>query len=154
MGNVKEFAQELASNGVNVSFVGVPEPAPRMRYKNIEMEQMLVALEKHLGRTDVIGYAAARNTRILKAEAQEYFDLREKLVNEYGEMELDDDGNPTGCVSLKFSSPSFPKYSEEIQEWAEIEHEPCVFTISEDEVIGKLSGTEILEISWMIEGWE
>ena len=120
-------------------------------YKNIEMEQMLATLEKHLGRTDKIGYAAARNTRILRAETQEYFDRREKLIEQYGEPQIGEDGKPTGLTELRFDSPKFADYAKEIEEWALIEHAPAIFKIPADEVIGKLTGTEALEIDWMLE---
>lgn len=120
-------------------------------YKNIEMERMIAALEPFLERTDKIGYAAARNTRILRSETQEYFDRREKLVEEYGEVQIGEDGNPTGLMELRFDSPKWPDYEREIAEWALIEHRPAIFKIPASEVIGKLSGTEILEIDWMLE---
>ena len=41
-------------------------------YSNAQMEQMLIALEPLLDRRDIVGYAAARNTRVLRAEALEY----------------------------------------------------------------------------------
>ena len=151
MSNVHEFANALANEGVQVNFVEQPAPKPMTTYKNIEMEQMLVALEKHLERTDKIGYAAARNTRILRAETQEYFDRREKLIEEYGEPQIGEDGKPTGLTELRFDSPKFADYAREIEEWALIEHTPNIFKIPVEEVVGKLSGTEILEIDWMLE---
>lgn len=124
---------------------------PPKSYKNIEMEQMIAALDKHLERTDIIGYAAARNTRILMNEAREYFDRREKLIQKYGKDQVDDDGNPTGRKELRFDSPEFKEYSDEIQEWALIEHVPDLYRIPMSECIGKISGRNILELEWMLE---
>lgn len=151
MSNVKEFAQELANNGVQVSFVETPPPSPCKLYKNIEMEQMLAVLEKHLGRADKIGYAAARNTRILQTESKEYFEFRERLVEKYGKPQMGDDGEPTGLIELRFDSPEFSAYAKEIEEWALIEHAPSIYKIPAEEVVGKLTGAEILEIDWMLE---
>jgi len=120
-------------------------------YKNIEMEQMLTSLEKFLDRTDKIGYAAARNTRILRNETQEYFSRREQLVEKYGKPQLDGEGNPTGLTELRFDSPEFLEYAKEIEEWALIEHEPNLFKLKFEEAIGQLSGSELLEIEWMFE---
>lgn len=122
-----------------------------MTYKNIEMEKMLGALEKHLGRTDLIGYAAARNTRILRSETVEYFERREQLIREHGTPEIGEDGNPTGVYEIKVGSKGWAEYAEEIEEWALIEHKPELYRIPASEVIGKLSGAEILEIDWMLE---
>ena len=119
------------------------------KFKNIEMEQMLSALEKHLDRTDKIGYAAARNTRILRSETQEYFTRGEQLIEQYGKPQIGEDGKPTGLTELRFDSPEFAEYAREIEEWALIEHEPKLFTLPIEEAIGQLSGNELLELDWM-----
>ena len=120
-------------------------------FKNIEMEQMIAQLEPLLGRNDLIGYAAARNTRILMDETTEYRDLRHDLVMEYGTPEKDDDGNETGRYELRFDSPSWPAYEKEIAEWAMLEHEPDVYKIPAKSAIGQLTGKEMLDLEWMLE---
>ena len=120
-------------------------------FKNIEMEQMIAQLEPLLGRNDMIGYAAARNTRILMDETTEYRDLRHDLVMEYGTPEKDDDGNETGRYELRFDSPRWPAYEKEITEWAMLEHEPDVYKIPAKSAIGQLTGKEMLDLEWMLE---
>ena len=122
-----------------------------MKFTNSEMEQMIGSLAKQLDRKDVIGYAAARNTRILREEISEYAKLRDELVVKYGEPDLDDDGNPTGSVSLSFTSPKFADFSDELSRFATIEHEPNLFKLKFEEAIGQLSGSELLELEWMFE---
>ena len=120
-------------------------------YKNIEMELMIKSLEPLLDHTDIVGYAAARNTRILTTEIQENITRLEELVAKNGEEVLDDEGNPTGQIELRFDSPKFKDYSDEIIEWAEIEHEPPIYKIPTEKCIGILSGRQMLEIEWMLE---
>lgn len=120
-------------------------------FKNIEMEQMVAQLEPLLGRNDLIGYAAACNTRILMDETTEYRDLRHDLVMEYGTPEKGDDGNETGRYELRFDSPSWPAYEKEITEWAMLEHEPDVYKIPAKSAIGQLTGKEMLDLEWMLE---
>ena len=122
-----------------------------MRLKNIEMEGMIIQLSKHLDRVDKIGYAAARNTRILKSASIEYFERRDQLISEMGEDELDSDGRPTGRKGLKVSSPEFAKFVEAIEEYAMIEHDVELFRIPFSEAEGKISGNELLETYWMFE---
>ena len=122
-----------------------------MKYSNHEMEQMLGALSKQLNRKDIIGYAAARNTRILREELSEYLKLRDELIMKYGEPDTDDEGNPTGSVSLAFTSPRFPEFTDEIERYATIEHEPNLFKLKFEQAIGELSGSELLELEWMFE---
>lgn len=124
-----------------------------MKCKNIEMEQMIAALQKHLGRTDIIGYAAARNTRILREECAEYMQRREQLIEKHGEPETDEDGNQTGRKQIRIGSDAFNAYAKEIEEWALIEHEPDLFTVPLDKAIGILSGQDMLDLEWMLDGW-
>lgn len=122
-----------------------------MKYTNNEMEQMLAAVEKQLERKDIIGYAAARNARILRNELSEYTSVRDELVMKYGEADLDEDGKPTGSVSLSIESDKFPQFVEEIERFARIEHEPNIFKLKFEEAIGQLSGSELLDLEWMFE---
>lgn len=121
------------------------------KYKNIEMEQMITALEPLLKRTDIIGYAAARNTRLLKNEVTEYMNRRNELVCKYGEPVKDENGAPTGAYQLKIYSANWKEYEAGIAEWALIEHECNLMTVKPEDVIGKLTGEEIFNIDWMIE---
>ena len=78
-------------------------------FSNAEMDSMSTVLEKHLWRSDLVGYAAARNKRILDAEIVEYLQKKDSLIIKYGTEEIDAEGNPTGNVSLKFDS-MFSRY--------------------------------------------
>ncbi|WP_165170707.1 hypothetical protein [Adlercreutzia sp. ZJ242] len=122
-----------------------------MKYSNHDMEQMLDAVEHHLDRRDVIGYAAARNSRILRDELREYLKVRDELVMKYGEADVDEKGNPIGSVSLQVTSEKFPDFLDEIGRFSTIEHEPDLFKLKYDEAIGQLSGKELLELEWMFE---
>lgn len=115
------------------------------------MERMIDALSKHLERTDKIGYAAARNTRILSNASVEYYQRRESLINKYGEVELDESGKPTGRKVLNFTSPNFGDFAAELEEYALIEHDVELFRIPFSEAEGKLSGGDLLRIDWMFE---
>ena len=120
-------------------------------YTNGEMEKMANDLRKHLDRTDIIGYAAARNVRILENELREYIKVKTDLVTKYGTAEMDEEGNPTGIVEVRFDSDQFPAFLEELGKFATIEHAPALFKIKYSDAIGNLSGTELLEIEWMFE---
>ena len=118
-------------------------------YTNFEMETMVERLSKHLDRRDVIGYAAARNTRKLADELREYTERKNALILEYGEKEVDADGNETGNVVLPYDSPNFAKFADELEQFAKIEHAPDLMTLDYGQAIGLLSGTELLEIEFM-----
>lgn len=122
-----------------------------MKLTNAEMDKMIAQVEPYLARNDVIGYAAARNVRILKSAAREYIDIREKKVMEHGEPVTDEDGKPTGAVQIRFDSPNWPKFESELNEFAAIEHDADIFKIDASKAIGALTGREILDIEWMLE---
>ncbi|MDO4891314.1 MAG: hypothetical protein Q3963_08105, partial [Coriobacteriaceae bacterium] len=87
----------------------------------------------------------------LRFETEEYFERRRQLILEYGHDKIGEDGKPTGETELLFGTPEFEDYAAAIDEWANIRHTPNLFTIPVEEVVGKLSGNEILSIEWMIE---
>ena len=120
-------------------------------YTNEQMAGMINDLEPLLGRTDVIGYAAARNTRILRNECAEYMEMRDRLVNKYGTEMRDENGHPTGRVELRFDSDEFKEFEKEIATYAQMRHVPDLFKIKFEEAIGVLSGSELLACDWMFE---
>lgn len=122
-----------------------------MKIKNGEIELFIKTLEKFLDRRDIIGYAAARNTRILTNAAIEYFKYRDEMINKYGEKEKDENGNETGRAFITGKSKRFKEYTKALTMYAIIEHEVTIFKIPYKSVCGKLTGAEILDIDWMLE---
>ena len=129
---------------INVKYVAPDE------YTNGQMEQMLVSLQPLLDRRDIVGYAAARNTRVLRSECMEYLKRRDELISKYGDPEIGEDGSPTGNSRIKIGSEGYKSFCSEIELYANIKHRPNLFKISYGEVIGKMSGNEILDCEWML----
>lgn len=123
-----------------------------MAYSNITIEGMIATLEKYLDRRDMLGFAAAKNINILKDASREYLDLKNELIQKYGEQMTSDDGMPIPSFRLEVGTEGFDKYMEEIEVFANAESEPNIFKVDASAVVGILTGTEILEIMWMIEG--
>ncbi len=122
-----------------------------MKFTNFQMALALEHLAPLLERTDLIGYAAARNTRLLRQEAAEYLEARERLVCELGEQELDGDGQPTGVVAVHVGTPAFDEFRRRMAELDGIEAKLKVFRVPVGKAIGKLSGTQLLALDWMFE---
>lgn len=120
-----------------------------MNFTNAEMDQMVATLGKYLDRSDIVGYAAARNTRILESEMTEYLQIKRDLIQKYGEPVIDEDGNETGDIWLDVKSPKFKDFLTDIHEYAEIEHEPALMLLDYEKAIGILTGSELLELDWM-----
>ena len=121
-----------------------------MRYKNIQMEMMLESLKPILPHRDKIGYIAARNTRILNGTLTEYFTFKRELINKYGDIDKDENGNETGTISISPSTSNFNEFIKEFDSIKNIEHDVELMTITYEEVIGLLNGEEILKIDWML----
>lgn len=127
-----------------------------MKMSNIQMEQYVDMLDNpvYLNQRNIIGYAAARNIRFMKNAMIEYNTHKDELIKKYGEAEIGDDGTPTGRIGISIKSPNMKKYANEISEFAIIEHEVPIVMVPYESVIGKLTGSEILEIDWMLKDSE
>ena len=120
-----------------------------IKEKNFELEGKLSSLQSLLRRRDKIGYAAARNTRILSDALTEFFNFRSDIMRKYGKEETDEDGKPTGQLFIKADNPHYKEAVDEITKLGNIEQEVSIMTIDSEDVIGTLSGEEILSIDWM-----
>ena len=118
--------------------------------KNSEINSRILQLKPFLNRKDKIGYAAARNTRVLSNQLIEYNTIRNELIQKYGEPDLDENGMDIGTVSIKISSPKFLDFCKELEPFNNIEHEVEFMVLKYEEVIGILTGEEILTIDWML----
>lgn len=120
-----------------------------MQYTNDQMETMLKSLEPLLSHKDLIGYAAARNTRVLENELVEYHKVRDELVMKHGEPVTDAQGKQTGAYAISDKSESFTAFVEELIPYLAITHEPNLFKVNYTEAIGVLTGSEMLAVEWM-----
>ena len=121
----------------------------KKKLKNAQMVAMLNQLQPILSHRDKIGYIAARNYRILSECLTEYEAFRNSLIEKYGEETKDDRGRP--IIGVKVDSPNFKLFCDELAPFNEIEHEVEIMTAKYDDVIGCLSGEEVLSIDWMLE---
>lgn len=119
--------------------------------KNCQMVGMLHQLEPVLSQRNRLGYAAARNFRILSDALTEYNRFKMELVEKYGEPDRAEDGTELPTVSIKVGSQSFKSFCDEMVPYNNIEHEVDLMTAKFEDTIGVLSGEEIIGIDWMLE---
>ena len=119
--------------------------------KNVILEKYIETLSKYLDRSDIVGYAAARNYRKISDCLIEFNDKKEELLEKYGVKETDSEGNFTGNMSINPTNPNYDIFMDSYDLYANIEHDVEIFKIKYDKVIGVLTGSEILEIDWMLE---
>lgn len=116
-----------------------------MLLTNAKMDEMCDGLQKLLPHRDKVGYFAARNTRILNDNLTEYHKVKEDLIRKYGTDAED------GSVQLSIKDPKFEDFSKELEEFSKIEHDVTLMTMKYEDVVGLLSGEEILDNDWMFE---
>lgn len=120
-------------------------------YTNFRMEEMVRSLEPLMKRRDLIGYAAARNMRLLLTELTEFETMKDALIEQYGTDHTDEDGKPTGRKQITPDNPMFAEFIDELNKIGCVEHAPNLMKVVDDDVIGALSGQEIFDASWMID---
>lgn len=111
---------------------------------------MLNNLTPLLKNRDMIGYVAARNYRILTESLTEFNDFKEELIRKYGTPDKDEEGNELSSISVNPQSKEFEQFIDELEPFANIEHEVDLMFLKYDKVIGVLSGEEILSVEWML----
>lgn len=121
-----------------------------MIFSNFEMNSHVEELKPLLKHRDIIGYAAARNTRIFQDCLCEFNKFKEELIRKYGSQDMSEDGEELPTIRIRYGDENFPEFSKELEEIGNIKHNAAIMTLSYPEVIGLLSGEEILAIDWML----
>ena len=91
-----------------------------------------------------LGYAIARNLRKLNDAGKEYFEKRDELIQKYGKP-------INGGNNFSFSEKNAKAFNKELEEYAMIEHEVDVMTVSEDIFCGGgLNNQDMYALDWMV----
>lgn len=118
---------------------------------NIEIKERIASLQPVLNLRNIVGYAAARNMRVLSDALTEYTQFEREAILKYGVDDLDVNGKPTGTKSISPDSENFDSFIKEMSPLQRIVQEVPIMIVKFKEVIGFLSGKEILNIDWMLE---
>lgn len=118
---------------------------------NAVLNEMLHQLQPILSHRNRVGYIAARNYRIIKDCLTEYQLFRDDLIKKYGEIDKDENGNVLSTISIKVGSPNFKQFCDELEPLNNMKQDVDLMKARYVDVIGCLSGEEILGIDWMLE---
>ena len=121
----------------------------KRKLKNAQMAGMLNQLRPILSYRDKIGYVAARNYRILSECLTEYEVFRNDLIEKYGGTMTRENGEIV--FGIKLDSDTFKTFCDKMAPLNEIEQEVDLMSVKYEEVIGRLTGEEIISIDWMLE---
>lgn len=119
----------------------------KVKLSNNIMHQYLDALVPLLELKGVVGYAAARNYRILKDAATEYLTMNQELIMKYGAPIEDEQGQGYRVAP---GDENWDKYVSEITPLATIEHEVDLFTITYQQAMEHLTGQQLLNVEFML----
>lgn len=112
---------------------------------NSDLVGLLDALSPHLARRDLIGYACARNVRAISDAIADFIDVRNALLTEYGEI------NEGGVPFITPKSARYAEFMRRYEPIARTQVEVPVMKLRYTDVVGELTGEEILAIDWMLE---
>ena len=116
-----------------------------MKYTNLQLQNYFDVLNNIASKvTGKLAYLVTKNARKISEELQEYTDIRNNKLRQYGE-ERD------GQISLSVDSENYPKFIAEMAEYDEIELE-LSFLMAEpaDLYTSNLNAIEMDQISFMI----
>ena len=120
-------------------------------FSNKEIMEKLQSLRPILTQRNAIGYIAARNSRTLNEALTEYKQFEQDAIMRYGTADVDENGRPLGTTSIRPESEGFQKFIEEMAPLQSIEQTLAIMVTKYEDVIGVLSGEEILAVDWMLE---
>lgn len=115
-----------------------------MIHTNDEWRQMSESLAPLLQRRDLIGYAAAVNTRRINDATAEYERIRNELIQEHGTLTGDH-------YSIAIGSPEHEAFERDLAEVAAITQDVDVMLVPRDRACGELTGEELLDAWWMFD---
>lgn len=121
----------------------------KQRLTNERALSLIKTCEKHLDDRGLLGYACARNARRLTDATLEYEQRRNNAIKEHGHEVKNDEGEVVS-YGIDPTDEGWAAFVEEVSAISGVESEVDVTTVPPSEVIGKLSGAEILEIDWML----
>ena len=116
-----------------------------MKYTNLQLQNYFDILNKIASKvTGKLAYLVTKNARKISEELQEYTDIRNNKLRQYGQERH-------GQIFLSIDSENYPKFIAEMAEYDEIELE-LSFLMAEpaDLYTSNLNAIEMDQISFMI----
>lgn len=99
----------------------------------------------------IVGYMSAVNYKALRDAAEPFFEQRNKLIAEYGDAKVDENGNIVDYV-VSPSSERFAEFIEKHKAIADLTVEVEVKPIKESEAANVITGKQLLAVPWLFEG--
>ena len=115
-----------------------------MKMTNAQMFDSLHVLNQ-AEEKGVLGFAIARNRRVLAAELKEYAQKRDELLKEYGSDE--------GGGRFTIPTEKVPAFSEALRPYAEMIADVAITQVDEETFCGgNLTSSQMFVLEWMVKG--
>ena len=113
---------------------------------NAKMFESVMLLSK-LDEKGMLGYAIARNRRLLIDEVQEYSAKRDELLAEFG--------TTTGDGRFNLTADAAARFYEALRPYSELTADVPIMQISPEIFYsGNLTSSQMFELEWMVKGGE
>lgn len=118
-----------------------------MKLTNKQMDEYIYGLEGLMEKTQGrLGYAIAKNHRMILNELKEYQGLKDSAIMRFGTK------NEQGRASIQVGTDAYEKYLEEMKQYDDIESDVNIVMVKADDVYSSnLSAKEVSGILFMIE---
>ena len=121
-----------------------------MKLTNKQMDEYANALSNLMEKTQgKLGYAIAKNFRLMTNELKEYIGLKDSAINKLGEQDED------GRIRIRIGTDAHKQYLEEMKQYDDIESDVNLVMVKPDDVYSSnLNAMEISGILFMVDETE
>lgn len=116
--------------------------------ENQQAHMYMDTLSNYKDKRGILGYAIARNIRILQGSLTEYLSMYNELATKYSVDEKDEAGNKTGRQVI--SGKAVKQFESDLTPFAKIKHNVTICTMPFEECIDDLSTEDILALDFML----
>lgn len=119
-----------------------------MKLTNNQMNIYAYALKKLFNKTEgKLSYVISKNYRVMANELQEYEEIRNQIIEKYGDLDEE-----SGNYILSVNSDGFKNFVEDMKPYDDIECEVNILMLKpEDLYSSTLTAQDISDISFMID---
>lgn len=118
-----------------------------MKMTNKQMDECTANLSMLMDKTKgKLGYAIAKNYRLMVEELKEYTALKDSAIAKYGETDED------GRIKIQIGTEAHRNFLDEMKEYDDIESDVNIIKLSPEEAYSSgLNSKEVLNLLFMIE---
>ena len=117
-----------------------------MKLTNVEIDMYVTQLTQLAPKTTgKLGYAIAKNLRVLNNELVEYRKIKDDTIKQFGEL------SESGYYQIKTDSPAFSEFVKEMKQYDDIISDVNLIMVNPEDIYNsQLNGEETMQLLFMI----